>query len=196
MVIAAYAIGANKAYVYIRAEYPLAIKHLKIAIEKAKEYGLLGNNILDTGFNLEIVIKMGAGAFVCGEETALLNSIEGKRGMPRPRPPYPAVSGLFGKPTVINNVETLANVPKIIRKGAEWFTSIGTEKSKGTKVFALSGNITLTGLVEVAMGTKVREIVYDIGGGIPNGLKYKSVQIGGPSGGCIPESKLDTKVII
>ncbi len=194
MVIAAYAIGANKAYVYIRAEYPLAIKHLKIAMDKAKEYGLLGTNILDTGFNLELVIKMGAGAFVCGEETALMNSIEGKRGMPRPRPPYPAVSGLFGKPTIVNNVETLANVPKIIKNGEEWFSSIGTERSKGTKVFALSGNITYTGLVEVAMGTKIREIVFDIGGGIPDGLKYKAVQIGGPSGGCIPESHLDTEI--
>lgn len=194
MAITAYAIGASKAYIYIRAEYPLAIKHLNIAIARATECGLLGTNILDTGFNLDIVIKMGAGAFVCGEETALLNSIEGKRGMPKPRPPYPAVSGLFGKPTVINNVETLANVPNIIGNGVDWFRSIGTEKSKGTKVFALSGNITFTGLVEVAMGTKVREVVYDIGGGIPNGLKYKAVQIGGPSGGCIPEHLLDTEI--
>jgi NADH:ubiquinone oxidoreductase subunit F (NADH-binding)/Pyruvate/2-oxoacid:ferredoxin oxidoreductase delta subunit len=190
MTIASYAIGASKAYIYIRAEYPLAISRLKIAIEQAKDYGLLGKNILDSGFSLEIVIKKGAGAFVCGEETALMQSIEGKRGMPKPRPPFPTTSGLFGKPTVINNVETLANVPDIISKGEEWFSSVGTAKSKGTKVFALSGNIKNTGLVEVAMGTPLHEIVYDIGGGIPNGKKFKAVQIGGPSGGCIPASHL------
>lgn len=192
--IAAYAIGATKAYVYIRAEYPLAIQRLREAMAKATAYGLLGYNILDSGFNLEIKIKMGAGAFVCGEETALINSIEGKRGMPRPRPPYPSVKGLFDKPTVINNVETLANVPGILFNGTDWFRSIGTEKSKGTKVFALSGNVANTGLVEVAMGTKIRDIVFTIGGGIPNGYKYKAVQIGGPSGGCIPEQHLDIEV--
>ncbi|MCD4824925.1 MAG: 4Fe-4S binding protein, partial [Phycisphaerae bacterium] len=194
MSLAAYAIGATKAYVYIRAEYPLAIERLIQAIAQAKEYGLLGKNILDSGKDLEIVIKKGAGAFVCGEETALLHSIEGKRGMPRPRPPFPAVSGLFGKPTIINNVETLANLPGICCKGAEWFSSVGTEGSKGTKVFALSGKVALTGLVEVAMGTKVREIVFDIGGGVPDGKKYKATQIGGPSGGCIPEQHLDIEV--
>jgi NADH:ubiquinone oxidoreductase subunit F (NADH-binding) len=194
LAISAYAIGASKAYIYIRAEYPLAIKRLKEAIRQAQEYGLLGFNILDSGFNLEIIIKMGAGAFVCGEETALINSIEGKRGMPRPRPPFPAVKGLFGKPTVINNVETLSNVPSIIINGAKWFNTVGTDSSKGTKVFALSGKIAKTGLVEVAMGTKLRDIIYDIGGGIPNNKKFKAVQIGGPSGGCIPESHLDIVV--
>lgn len=194
MAIAAYAIGATKAYVYIRAEYPLAIERLKTAIAQATEYGLLGHNILDSGFDLNIIIKMGAGAFVCGEETALMHSIEGKRGMPRPRPPYPAVSGLFGKPTIINNVETLANVPGIVANGKEWFNSVGTEGSKGTKVFALSGKIENTGLVEVAMGTSVRNIVFDIGGGIPEDKKFKAVQIGGPSGGCIPEQHLDIEV--
>lgn len=192
--IAAYSIGAQKAYIYIRAEYPLAIEHLKTSIEKCKEYGFIGNNILDSGFNLEVVIKKGAGAFVCGEETALINSIEGRRGMPRPRPPYPANKGLFGKPTVINNVETLANVPGIVFNGAEWFNSVGTKQSKGTKVFALSGHIKYTGLVEVAMGTPIRKIIYEIGGGIPDGRKFKAVQIGGPSGGCIPESHLDVDV--
>ncbi len=192
--IAAYAIGATKAYIYIRAEYPLAIKRLKDAILKAKAYGLLGFNILDSGLNLEIVIKQGAGAFVCGEETALINSIEGKRGMPRPRPPFPAVRGLFDKPTVINNVETLANVPGIVANGAEWFNSIGTASSKGTKVFALSGKVNRTGLVEVAMGMPLRRIVFDIGGGIPGGKQYKAVQIGGPSGGCIPEQHLDIDI--
>lgn len=192
--IAAYAIGASKAYVYLRAEYPLAIRNLKIAISKAVEYGLLGTNILNSGFNLEVVIKMGAGAFVCGEETALINSIEGKRGMPKPRPPFPAVNGLFGKPTIINNVETLANVPKIILNGAKWFNSVGTERSKGTKVFALSGNINITGLVEVTMGTSIDEIVYTIGGGIPDKKALKAVQIGGPSGGCIHTSILDIQV--
>ena len=194
LAIAAYAIGATKAYVYIRAEYPLAIKRLKAAIEQAKSYGLLGYNILDSGFNLDIRIKMGAGAFVCGEETALIHSIEGKRGMPRPRPPYPSVSGLFGKPTAINNVETLANVSNIIANGADWFSSVGTEKSKGTKVFALSGKITRTGLVEVAMGTSLRQLIFDIGGGIPNGKKFKAVQIGGPSGGCIPMEHIDIEI--
>jgi NADH-quinone oxidoreductase subunit F len=191
IVIAAYAIGATKAYIYIRAEYPLAVRNLTAAIEKAKEYGLLGENILGSGFSLEIVIKMGAGAFVCGEETALMASIEGKRGMPKPRPPYPSTAGLFGKPTVINNVETLANVPTILAIGHERFSALGTEGSKGTKVFALSGMVRRTGLVEVPMGTFIRQVVHDIGGGIPNGKKCKAVQIGGPSGGCIPEAHLD-----
>jgi NADH:ubiquinone oxidoreductase subunit F (NADH-binding)/NAD-dependent dihydropyrimidine dehydrogenase PreA subunit len=194
MAVAAYAIGASKAYVYIRAEYPLAIKQLRAAIAQAKAYGLLGRNILDSGFNLEVIIKMGAGAFVCGEETALIHSIEGKRGMPRPRPPFPAVSGLFGKPTVINNVETMANVAAIINNGAAWFAAIGTAGSKGTKVFALSGKVRRTGLVEVAMGTTIRQIVFDIGGGPANGKQYKAVQIGGPSGGCIPEPHLGIDV--
>lgn len=194
MVIAAYAIGARKAYVYIRAEYPLAIKRLEKAIRDAYSCGFLGHNILDSGFSLNILIKRGAGAFVCGEETALIHSIEGKRGMPRPRPPYPAVKGLFGKPTVINNVETLANVPAIVRKGADWFSSMGTQTSKGTKVFALSGKVERTGLVEVEMGTTIREIVFDIGGGVPDGRRFKAVQIGGPSGGCIPEKHIDTPV--
>jgi NADH:ubiquinone oxidoreductase subunit F (NADH-binding)/Pyruvate/2-oxoacid:ferredoxin oxidoreductase delta subunit/(2Fe-2S) ferredoxin len=194
MALAAYGMGASKAYVYIRAEYPLAIARLKKAIADANEYGFLGENILDSGFSLKLIIKMGAGAFVCGEETALMASIEGKRGMPRPRPPFPTTAGLFGKPTVINNVETLANVPTIIDNGAEWFASVGTEKSKGTKVFALSGKVCNTGLVEVAMGTTLRQIVFDIGGGIPGGVGYKAVQIGGPSGGCIPEQHLDIEI--
>jgi NADH:ubiquinone oxidoreductase subunit F (NADH-binding) len=194
LAIAAYAIGASKAYIYTRAEYPLAIERMNAAIADAKAYGLLGANIFDSGFSLEIVVKQGAGAFVCGEETALLHSIEGRRGMPRPRPPFPAVSGLFGKPTVINNVETLANVPAIIERGAGWFSSIGTASSKGTKVFALSGNVARTGLVEVAMGTPLRQIVFDIGGGIPGDRAYKAVQIGGPSGGCIPTSQLDIDI--
>lgn len=194
LAIAAYGIGATKAYIYIRAEYPLAIRRLKAAIAQAKAYGLLGFNILDSGFSLDIVIKQGAGAFVCGEETALIHSIEGKRGMPRPRPPYPSESGLFGHPTVINNVETLANVPDIVLKGADWFSSLGTATSKGTKVFALSGKISNTGLVEVAMGTKLRDIIFNIGGGIPDGKAYKAVQIGGPSGGCIPEQHLDIEI--
>ncbi|GMV93380.1 MAG: NADH dehydrogenase [Candidatus Hydrogenedentota bacterium] len=194
MMIAAYAIGASKAYVYIRAEYPLAITRLRKAIAQAETYGFLGENILDSGFNLRIVIKKGAGAFVCGEETALIHSIEGKRGMPRPRPPFPAVRGLFGKPTVINNVETLANVPSLMKMGADEFASLGTATSKGTKVFALSGKVARTGLVEVAMGTSVREVVFDIGGGIPHGKAFKAVQMGGPSGGCIPEQHLDIKV--
>ena len=191
MVIAAYGIGATKAYIYIRAEYPLAVRNLKAAIAKAKEYGLLGENILGSGFNLDIVIKMGAGAFVCGEETALMHSIEGKRGMPRPRPPYPSTSGLFGKPTVINNVETLANVAALMQMGWEKFAAVGTAGSKGTKVFALSGLVNRTGLVEVPMGTTIRQVVFDVGGGIPNNKKCKAVQIGGPSGGCIPEPQMD-----
>jgi NADH:ubiquinone oxidoreductase subunit F (NADH-binding)/Pyruvate/2-oxoacid:ferredoxin oxidoreductase delta subunit/(2Fe-2S) ferredoxin len=194
MALAAYGIGATKAYIYIRAEYPLAIERLKQAIAQAHEYGLLGSNILDSGMSLKIIVKMGAGAFVCGEETALIHSIEGKRGMPRPRPPFPAVAGLFGKPTIINNVETLANLPGIFAKGPEAFRAIGTDKSKGTKVFALSGKVARTGLVEVAMGTSVRDIIFGIGGGIANQKKYKAVQIGGPSGGCITEEYLDIDV--
>lgn len=194
MAISAYGIGATKGYVYIRAEYPLAIERLKIALDQAREYGVLGKNIFDSGFDFDIIIKMGAGAFVCGEETALINSIEGKRGMPRPRPPFPAISGLFGKPTIINNVETLSNVSEIMTKGEEWFASIGTKTSKGTKVFALSGKINLTGLVEIPMGTTVREIIFNIAGGIPNNKKFKSVQIGGPSGGCITEENLDIEI--
>jgi NADH:ubiquinone oxidoreductase subunit F (NADH-binding)/Pyruvate/2-oxoacid:ferredoxin oxidoreductase delta subunit len=194
LAIAAYAIGASKAYVYIRAEYPLAITRLQRAIAQARAFGLLGPNILDSGFSLEIALKQGAGAFVCGEETALLHSIEGRRGMPRPRPPFPAVRGLFGKPTVINNVETLANVPAIVLNGDAWFSSIGTETSKGTKVFALSGKVARTGLVEVAMGTALRSIVFDVGGGIPDAKQYKAVQIGGPSGGCIPAAHLDIDI--
>jgi len=194
MAIAAYAVGASKAYVYIRAEYPLAIRRLAAAISQAQAAGFLGGNILDSGFSLQIAMKQGAGAFVCGEETALIASIEGRRGMPRPRPPFPAVRGLFDRPTVINNVETLANVPAIIAKGPEWFSAVGTKTSKGTKVFALSGNVQRTGLVEVAMGTTIRQIVFDIGGGIPGGKEYKAVQIGGPAGGCIPAGHLDIQV--
>lgn len=194
MIIAAYAIGAGEGYIYVRAEYPLAIKRLRVAIGQAEEMGLLGDNILGTGFNFRLHIKEGAGAFVCGEETALLQSIEGKRGMPRPRPPFPANSGLWGKPTNINNVETYANIPQIITRGADWYASIGTERSKGTKVFALTGKINHTGLAEVPMGISMREIIYDIGGGIIGGKKFKAVQIGGPSGGCIPESILDLPV--
>jgi NADH:ubiquinone oxidoreductase subunit F (NADH-binding)/NAD-dependent dihydropyrimidine dehydrogenase PreA subunit/(2Fe-2S) ferredoxin len=194
MALAAYAIGASKAYVYIRAEYPLAIRRLREALATAREFGLLGEDVLGTGFSFDVIIKMGAGAFVCGEETAILHSIEGKRGMPRPRPPYPAVSGLHGKPTILNNVETLANIPVILANGASWYSSVGTDGSKGTKVFALSGKVSRTGLVEVAMGTTVREIVFDIGGGIPDGKRYKAVQMGGPSGGCIPEEHLDIEV--
>ena len=194
MAIGAYAIGATKAYIYIRAEYPLAIQRLETAIEQAKEYKLVGNNIFETGVDFEIKIKKGAGAFVCGEETALMHSIEGKRGMPRPRPPFPTTSGLFEKPTVINNVETFANVSEILANGADWFASTGTEKSKGTKVFALSGKIALAGLVEIPMGTKIREIIYDIAGGIMNNKKFKAVQIGGPSGGCITEQNLDIQI--
>ncbi|MBM3317554.1 MAG: FAD-dependent oxidoreductase [Candidatus Eisenbacteria bacterium] len=191
MVIGAYAIGATKAYVYTRAEYPIAIRNLRAAIEQAKQYGLLGDNILRSGFSLEIIIKMGAGAFVCGEETALIHSIEGRRGMPRPRPPYPVASGVFGKPTVINNVETLANIPTLMAIGAEAFSAVGTAGSKGTKVFALSGMVNRTGLVEIPMGTTIRQVIFAVGGGTPHGRKCKAVQIGGPSGGCIPEPHLD-----
>ncbi len=194
MIVAGYAIGATKAYVYIRAEYPLAIERLRSAIAQAGDYGFLGKNILGKGFDFAISLKMGAGAFVCGEETALMNSIEGKRGMPRPRPPFPSVSGLFGKPTVINNVETLANIPGILEKGEEWFTAMGTGKSKGTKVFALSGKIARTGLVEIPMGTTLRDIIFTIGGGIRNNKKFKAVQIGGPSGGCITGQNLDIMI--
>ena len=194
MAIAGYAIGANQGYIYVRAEYPIAVDRLKIAIDQAREYGLLGKNIFNSGFDFDIDIRLGAGAFVCGEETALLESIEGKRGQPRVKPPYPASQGLFGKPTIINNVETLANVTKIILNGADWFASIGTENSKGTKVFALGGNVNNVGLVEVPMGTTLREIVFDIGGGIPNGRKFKAAQTGGPSGGCIPAEHLDTPI--
>ncbi len=194
MAIAAYAVGASRGYVYVRAEYPLAVKRLRTAIRQAERAGFLGENIHNSGFSFTVEIRLGAGAFVCGEETALISSIEGERGMPRPRPPYPAVSGLDGKPTLINNVETYANVPAIIRKGGEWFASIGTEKSKGTKVFALTGKIVNTGLVEVPMGITLREIIFDIGGGVPNGRRFKAVQTGGPSGGCIPEELLDTPV--
>ena len=194
MAIAGYAIGANQGYIYVRAEYPIAVDRLKIAINQAREYGLLGKNIFNSGFDFDIDIRLGAGAFVCGEETALLESIEGKRGQPRVKPPYPASQGLFGKPTIINNVETLANVTKIILNGADWFASIGTENSKGTKVFALGGNVNNVGLVEVPMGTTLREIVFDIGGGIPNGRKFKAAQTGGPSGGCIPAEHLDTPI--
>ena len=194
MTICGYATGASEGYVYVRAEYPIAVKRLQIAIDQAKEYGLLGKNIFDSGFDFDLHIRLGAGAFVCGEETALMTSIEGNRGEPRPRPPYPAVKGLFGKPTTENNVETFANIPQIILKGAEWFASMGTEKSKGTKVFALGGKIENTGLVEIPMGTTLREIIYDIGGGIPNGKKFKAAQTGGPSGGCIPASLIDTEI--
>ncbi len=194
MAIAGYAIGATEGYVYVRAEYPIAVKRLQKAIDDAREYGLLGKNIFDSGFDFNLHIRLGAGAFVCGEETALMTSIEGNRGEPRPRPPYPAVKGLFGKPTVENNVETFANIPQIILRGADWFASMGTERSKGTKVFALGGNINNTGLVEIPMGTTLRHIIEDIGGGIPNGKKFKAAQTGGPSGGCIPEALIDTEV--
>ena len=194
MAIAAYAVGADQGYVYIRAEYPIAVKRLKIAIKQAEEYGLLGDNIFGTGFKFNLGIRLGAGAFVCGEETALIASIEGNRGEPRPRPPFPAVKGLWGKPTLLNNVETYANIPTIINKGADWFNKIGTEKSKGTKVFALGGKIKNTGLVEIPMGTTLREIVEEIGGGIPNGKKFKAAQTGGPSGGCIPAELIDTPI--
>ncbi|MDD4462376.1 MAG: NADH-quinone oxidoreductase subunit NuoF [Eubacteriales bacterium] len=194
MAIAAYAIGANQGYVYVRAEYPIAVKRLQGAIDLARSYGLIGQNIFDTDFSFDIEIRLGAGAFVCGEETALMRSIEGKRGNPTPRPPFPAVKGLFGKPTILNNVETYANIPVIINKGADWFAGVGTEKSKGTKVFALGGKVNNVGLVEIPMGTTVREIVYDIGGGIPAGKAFKAVQTGGPSGGCIPASLLDVPI--
>ncbi len=194
MAIAAYAVGANQGYIYIRAEYPIAVQRLQIAINQAKEYGLLGKNILGSDFDFDLELRLGAGAFVCGEETALLTSIEGMRGEPRPRPPFPAVKGLWMKPTLLNNVETYANVCQIILNGAEWFSGIGTEKSKGTKVFALGGKINNTGLVEIPMGTTLREIIEEIGGGIPNGKKFKAAQTGGPSGGCIPASLMDTPI--
>ena len=194
MAIAGYAIGASQGYIYVRAEYPIAVKRLQIAIDQAHEYGLLGDDIFGTGFNFDIKLRLGAGAFVCGEETALMTSIEGKRGEPRPRPPFPAVKGLYRKPTILNNVETYANIPQIILNGADWFASMGTEKSKGTKVFALGGKINHTGLVEVPMGTTLRTIVEEIGGGIPNGKKFKAAQTGGPSGGCIPAEHLDVPI--
>ena len=194
MAIAAYAVGANRGYIYVRAEYPIAVQRLKIAIEQERAYGILGENIFGTGFNFDIEIRLGAGAFVCGEETALLESVEGKRGQPRTKPPFPANVGLFQKPTLINNVETYANVTRIILNGADWYSSIGTETSKGTKVFALGGNVNNVGLVEVPMGTTLREIIYDIGGGIPNNREFKAAQTGGPSGGCIPKEHLDTKI--
>ena len=194
MAIAGYAIGASQGYIYIRAEYPIAVERLNVAIGQAREYGLLGKDIFGTGFDFDIELRLGAGAFVCGEETALMTSIEGHRGEPRPRPPFPAVKGLFGKPTILNNVETYANIPRIILNGSEWFKAIGTEKSKGTKVFALGGKINNTGLVEIPMGTTLREVVEEIGGGIPNGKKFKAAQTGGPSGGCIPASLIDTPI--
>ena len=194
MAIAGYSVGANQGYIYVRAEYPIAVKRLEIAISQAREYGLLGQNIFGTNFSFDIDIRLGAGAFVCGEETALLESIEGKRGQPRLKPPFPAHSGLWDKPTLINNVETYANITQIILKGADWYSSIGTETSKGTKVFALGGNVNNVGLVEVPMGTTLREIIYDIGGGIPNGREFKAAQTGGPSGGCIPAQYLDTQI--
>ena len=194
MAICGYAVGATQGYVYVRAEYPIAVRRLAIAIAQAREYGLLGKNIFGSGFDFDLHIRLGAGAFVCGEETALMASIEGNRGEPRPRPPYPAVKGLYESPTCENNVETFANIPQIILRGADWFASMGTEKSKGTKVFALGGNIENTGLVEIPMGTTLRHIIYDIGGGIPGGKKFKAAQTGGPSGGCIPASLMDTEV--
>jgi len=194
MIIAAYAVGADQGYIYVRAEYPLAIQRLQTAIRQAKQHGLLGSGVLESPFTFNIDIRIGAGAFVCGEETALMASVEGRRGQPRPRPPFPAESGLFGQPTLINNVETFANVPPIILKGPDWFARIGTEKSKGTKVFALAGKINNTGLIEVPMGTKLRQIVEEMGGGAPEGNAVKAVQTGGPSGGCIPASELDTPV--
>ena len=194
MTIAGYAVGAQQGYIYIRAEYPIAVERLRVAIGQAREYGLLGKNILGTGFNFDIDIRLGAGAFVCGEETALMTSIEGNRGEPRPRPPFPAVKGLFGKPTLLNNVETYANIAQIILKGADWFAQMGTEKSKGTKVFALGGKINNTGLVEIPMGTPLRQVIEDIGGGIPNGKKFKAAQTGGPSGGCIPAELIDIPI--
>lgn len=194
MAIAGYAIGASQGYIYVRAEYPIAVQRLEIAIEQAREYGLLGKNIFDSGFDFDIELRLGAGAFVCGEETALMTSIEGNRGEPSPRPPFPALKGLFQKPTILNNVETYANIPQIIVNGPEWFASMGTEKSKGTKVFALGGKIHNTGLVEIPMGTTLREIVEEIGGGVPNGKKFKAAQTGGPSGGCIPAEHLDIPI--
>jgi NADH:ubiquinone oxidoreductase subunit F (NADH-binding)/(2Fe-2S) ferredoxin len=194
MAIAGYTIGANQGYIYVRAEYPLAIERLTWAIKQAREYKVLGKDIFETGFNFDVDIRIGAGAFVCGEETALMTSIEGRRGEPRPRPPFPAVKGLFGSPTLLNNVETYANIPAIIMKGADWFAQFGTEKSKGTKVFALAGNVNNTGLVEIPMGTSLGDIVYNIGGGIKNKKKFKAAQIGGPSGGCIPVEHLNIPI--
>jgi NADP-reducing hydrogenase subunit HndC len=194
MAIAGYAIGASQGYIYVRAEYPIAVERLEIAIAQAREYGMLGEDIFGTGFNFDIGLRLGAGAFVCGEETALMTSIEGNRGEPRPRPPFPAQKGLFGKPTILNNVETYANIPQIIINGAEWFASMGTEKSKGTKVFALGGKVKNTGLVEIPMGTTLREVIDEIGGGIPNGKKFKAAQTGGPSGGCIPTEHFDIPI--
>ena len=194
MAIAGFAVGAEKGYIYVRAEYPIAVHRLQIAIDQARKYGILGEKIFGTNFNFDIEIRLGAGAFVCGEETALLESIEGRRGQPRVKPPYPAQSGLWGCPTLINNVETYANIAQIILKGADWYSSIGTATSKGTKVFALGGNVNNVGLVEVPMGTTLREIVFDIGGGIPNGREFKAAQTGGPSGGCIPKEHLDTPI--
>jgi NADP-reducing hydrogenase subunit HndC len=194
MTIAGYAIGATQGYIYLRAEYPLAVKRLEIAIEQAKKAGVLGNNIFESGFNFDLEIRLGAGAFVCGEETALMISIEGNRGEPNPRPPFPAEKGLFGKPTILNNVETYANIPIIFQKGSDWHSALGTEKSKGTKVFALAGKINNAGLVEIGMGMTLREVVYDIGGGIPNGKKFKAAQTGGPSGGCIAADNLDIEI--
>ena len=194
MTIAGYAIGSDQGYIYVRAEYPIAVKRLQIAIDQAKEYGLLGKDIFGTDFSFDLELRLGAGAFVCGEETALITSIEGHRGEPTPKPPFPAVSGLWKKPTLLNNVETYANIPVILNKGADWFTKIGSEKSKGTKVFAVGGNINNTGLVEIPIGTTLREVIYDIGGGIPNGKKFKAAQTGGPSGGCIPASHIDTPI--
>jgi len=194
MAIAGYAIGASQGYIYVRAEYPIAVQRLRVAISQAREYGLLGKNIFNSGFDFDIDLRLGAGAFVCGEETALMTSIEGNRGEPRPRPPFPAEKGLFGKPTLLNNVETYANIPQIILNGPEWFSSMGTEKSKGTKVFALGGKIHNTGLVEIPMGTTLREVIEEIGGGIPNGKKFKAAQTGGPSGGCIPAQHLDVPI--
>ena len=194
MAIAGYAIGASQGYIYVRAEYPIAVERLNIAIKQAREYGLLGEDIFGSGFDFDIELRLGAGAFVCGEETALMTSIEGNRGEPRPRPPFPALKGLFQKPTILNNVETLANIPQIILNGPEWFASMGTEKSKGTKVFALGGKVNNTGLVEIPMGTTLREIVEEIGGGIPKGKKFKAAQTGGPSGGCIPTENFDVPI--
>ena len=194
MAIAGYAIGANQGYIYVRAEYPIAVKRLEVAIKQAREYGLLGKNIFGTDFSFDLELRLGAGAFVCGEETALMTSIEGHRGEPRTRPPFPAIKGLWGEPTLLNNVETYANIPVILLKGADWFASIGTEKSKGTKVFAIGGKIHNTGLVEIPMGTTLREVIYDIGGGIPKGKKFKAAQTGGPSGGCIPAEHLDIPI--
>ena len=194
MAIAGYVIGSDQGYIYVRAEYPIAIDRLNIALKQAREAGLLGKDIFGTGFNFDIDLRLGAGAFVCGEETALMTSIEGNRGEPRPRPPFPAVKGLFEKPTILNNVETWANIPRIIMKGADWFAGMGTERSKGTKVFALGGKINNVGLVEIPMGTTLREIVEEIGGGVPNGKKFKAAQTGGPSGGCIPASNFDVEI--